>query len=162
LPVRYAPAQSTFALNLMPRHRLEPAYRAGKFNTTWGTNTPPSELVSSGPWVMAEYVPGQRVVYRRNPHFWRQAADGRRLPYLDEFVFLIVRDWNTGALKFRSEEADVFEMRPQDYASQKRGEASGIYTVYDRGLSWGFQYLTFNENPEAKLDGNLLSLFQDV
>src|SRR5439155_13218790 len=135
---------------------------AGRFNTTWGANTPPSELVSSGPWLMKEYVPGQRVIYGRNPHFWRHAADGRPLPYLDEFVFLTVPDLNAGALKFRSEEADVFGMRPEDYPSLKRGEPGGNYTVYDRGLSWGFEDIVFNENPEAKLDRNLVSLFQDV
>lgn len=162
LPVRYAPAQSTFALNVMPRHRLGPAYRAGKFNTTWGTNTPPAELASSGPWVMAEYVPGQRVVYRRNPHFWRRAPDGRPLPYLDEFVYLVVRDLNAMALKFRSEEADVFDLRPTDYPSLKRAEAGGNYTIFNRGMNWGFEYLSLNMNPSAKVDPNTIALFQDV
>jgi peptide/nickel transport system substrate-binding protein len=111
---------------------------------------------------MKEYVPGQRVVYGRNPHFWRRGVDGRTLPYLDEFVFLVVRDWNTMALKFRSEEADVLDLRPTDYPSLKRGEAGGNYTIFNRGLNWGFEYLSLNMNPAAKVDRNLIALFQDV
>ena len=42
LPCRYAPAINTFIFSIAPRHKLEAAYRSGKFNTTWGANTPPS------------------------------------------------------------------------------------------------------------------------
>ena len=39
-------------------------------------DTPPSELVGLGPFVLAQYVPGQRLVFERNPHYFRKAPDG--------------------------------------------------------------------------------------
>jgi peptide/nickel transport system substrate-binding protein len=162
LPAKYAPAQSIFSFPIAPRHKLEAAYKAGKFNSTWGVNTPVSELVSDGPFMLAEYVPGQRVVFKRNPYFWKKSAEGKPLPYLDQMVILIVPDLNTGFLKFQSGETDVLSVPPPNYPAVKKGEANGDYRVINAGPTWGIQYLSFNQNPGAKLDKNLLSLFQDV
>ena len=49
-------------------------------------STPPAEIVGTGPFVLREYQPGQRVVLDRNPRYWRKAADGAALPYLDRLV----------------------------------------------------------------------------
>ena len=35
---------------------------------------------ASGPFVLAEYAPGQRLVFASNPHYWRKAEDGTPLP----------------------------------------------------------------------------------
>jgi peptide/nickel transport system substrate-binding protein len=163
LPQRYAPAESSlFTFPVAPRHKLEAAYKAGQFNNTWGVSTPVSELVSSGPWIIAEYVPGQRVVYKRNPRYFLKSDDGKPLPYLEQYLTLIVPDINTTTLKFRSNETDVLAVQPPDYPTIKKGEATGNYTVLNRGPGWGFNYLGFNMNPTSKVDKNLISLFQDV
>jgi peptide/nickel transport system substrate-binding protein len=163
LPVRYAPAETIFSVfAVAPKHRLEAPYRAGQFNSTWGVSTPPDQIVTSGAWTLAEYVPRQRVVLKRNPRFWGRSDDGKPLPYLDQWVFLIVPDVNTTTLKFRSGETDLLEVPANDYAAMKEGEPSGDYTVVDRGPTWGFNYIGFNLNPDARLDKDLLALFQDV
>jgi peptide/nickel transport system substrate-binding protein len=162
LPQRYAPAETMFSFPIAPRHKLEAAYKAGTFNSTWSVNTPVSELVSSGPFIIAEYAPGQRVVYQRNPRFWRKGVDGKPLPYLDQFVYLIVPDINATTLKFRSGETDVLAVQAPDYPFIKKEEGSGNYTVLDLGPGWGFEYLGFNMNPESSADKDLISLFQDV
>jgi peptide/nickel transport system substrate-binding protein len=162
LPQRYAPVESIFSFNVAPRHKLESAYKAGKFNSTWGVSTSVSELVSSGPWIIAEYAAGQRVVYKRNPRFWMKSDDGKPLPYLDEYVVLIVPDINAATLKFRSGETDILGVPAPDYPMIKKAESSGNYTVLNRGPAWGFNYLGFNLNPNSKVDKNLIALFQDV
>ena len=45
--------------------------------------------------MMSEYVPGQRIVYKPNPNFWRKDSAGHQLPYLDTFTYLITPDFNT-------------------------------------------------------------------
>ena len=66
-PTKWAPAESIFALSPIPKHILEAPYKAGKFNSTYGIDTPLDQLVSCGPYVMSEYKPSQRIVYKPNP-----------------------------------------------------------------------------------------------
>ncbi|MEM7736052.1 MAG: ABC transporter substrate-binding protein [Deinococcota bacterium] len=51
-----------------------------------GTETDPSELVFSAPWVLSEYVPDERLIFTRNPHFgeWNVDESGNPLPYISE------------------------------------------------------------------------------
>jgi peptide/nickel transport system substrate-binding protein len=65
-------------------------------------------------------------------------------------------------LKFRSGETDVLGVPQDQYPIIKKDAATGKYEVLDRGPDWGFTYLGFNQNPQAKLDKNLLDLFSDV
>lgn len=59
--------------------------------------------VGTGPFVLEEYSPGERVVLRsRNtavredgspyPPYWRDGADGKPLPYVDEVIYLDMGD----------------------------------------------------------------------
>ena len=159
-PQPYAPARDMLSFPIAPRHKLESAYNAGRINTTWGVDTNASELVASGAWVIKSYVPGQRVVYGRNPHYWKKDDQGRPLPYFDRFVQLIVPDVNTMTLKFQSGESDVLGVQAPDYPLIKKGEAKGNYQVLDLGPGWGFSYLGFNMNPNSKVDKNKIKLFQ--
>ena len=90
----------------MPKHILEPLYEAGEFASSYGVNTPPEELVTSGPWALKEYTPGEKTVLTRNPYWLGFDESGQRLPYLDELIFLVVPDQNTAALKFQAGELD--------------------------------------------------------
>lgn len=162
LSQKYAPAQDIFSFPIAPKHRLEAAWKAGKFNSTWGVNTNPKELVASGPWIIAEYVPSQRLVYKRNPNYWRKNSEGKPLPYLDTYTLLFVPDTNTSVLKFKNGETDGLGIPANLYPDIKKGEANGGYRVIDRGPGWGFQFLGFNLNPNSRVDKNLITLFQDV
>jgi peptide/nickel transport system substrate-binding protein len=162
LPQKYAPAESIFSFPIAPKHKLEGPYRAGKFNSTWGVSTNPKELISSSAWVISEYVPGQRLIYKRNPNYWRKSADGKQLPYLDTYTLLFVSDLNAASLKFQNGETDALGVPPSIYPEIKKKEADGDYKVIDRGPGWGFAFLGFNMNPTSAVDKNLVSLFQDV
>ncbi len=44
--------------------------------------------IGTGPFLLEEYVETERAVFRRRADYWRNAPDGKPLPYLDRLVFL--------------------------------------------------------------------------
>jgi peptide/nickel transport system substrate-binding protein len=68
--------------------------------------------IGSGPFMLAEWQRGQRMLLKRNPFYWRDAADGRKLPYLDEIEFPIVPDDATRILKLQAGDVDGTEFVP--------------------------------------------------
>jgi peptide/nickel transport system substrate-binding protein len=170
-PVRYAPARDILSFPIAPRHKLEAAYKAGqpastRFNSTWGVNVNVKEFVSSGAWLLQEYVPGQRLVYVRNPNYWKKDDQGRPLPYLDRFVVIIVPDTNASVLKFRAGDTDILQISQYtEYPELKRGEAKGNYKIHNTGPTWGNNYLSLNMNPKSQVardKPHLIALFRDV
>jgi peptide/nickel transport system substrate-binding protein len=151
LPTPFGPfLDVASAVNILPKHKLEAAWKAGKFNSTWGVDTPPVELVGTGPWLLQKYAPGQTLHYRRNPYYWKLAADGQSLPFIDNSVTQIVPDLNAVILRFKSRETDFTSLRPEDWTEMKKGEATGGHRAMDLGPTWSVTYLSFNQNPRAQ------------
>jgi peptide/nickel transport system substrate-binding protein len=81
----------TVVLNLraptifVPEHLFQ--YPAAILPKTFGGDLQ-REPVGTGAFSMAEYVPGERCRLTARKDYWRNGADGRRLPYLDEIVML--------------------------------------------------------------------------
>lgn len=141
----------------IPKHVLEPIYRAGKFvSDAFSVATPPDQIVVSGPYRLKEFVPDQKVVLERNPHFYGVDRDGNRLPYVDRITFLITPNFDTSLLKFKNGEVDTLEpyVYPKDYASLKDGEKSGNYTVHEVGTSYNSNFWWLNQNPGKSPDGH--------
>src|SRR5206468_1754735 len=70
-PAPYAPGVRILDnLPIYPRHKLDAALKAGTFDKAWSSSTPPADLAGLGPFVIASYAPGQRIVFDRNPHFF--------------------------------------------------------------------------------------------
>jgi len=63
--------------------------------------------IGSGPFVLAEWRKGERVVLRRNPHYWDTGH-----PYLDEVRLLQIEDANTRMLKIQAGEVEIAEEVP--------------------------------------------------
>ncbi len=106
-----------------------------------------------GPFVLEEHVTGQRMVFGRNPHYWRRDASGTQLPYLDRITVLVVPDQNTEALRLGAGEIDMMsngDMRPEDYAGFKRAEAEGKLLLHDAGIATDPNMLWFNLTPAAR------------
>jgi ABC-type transport system substrate-binding protein len=57
----------------------------------------------AGPYVLKEYVAGQRVVYERNPNYWRNPEE----PYADRVEIELGVDTAVGALKLEKGEVDL-------------------------------------------------------
>lgn len=170
LPVPYAPARDVLSFAVAPKHKLYKFWAEGQpkstaFNPVWGQDVDVKELVSSGPWIITEYKPGQRVVYGRNPHYWKKDEQGRPLPYLDQYIVLIVPDANTETLKFMAGETDVLGVKQNDYQLVKAGEQKGNYTVRDLGPTTSTNFLSLNMNMKSKpalQNPELFKLFNDT
>jgi peptide/nickel transport system substrate-binding protein len=152
LPSVYAPGLSLLAsLPILPRHKLEPALRAGTFATAWNTATDPKEIVGLGPFSIEAYVPGQRLSFARNPRFWRRDDAGRPLPYLDAVELQIVPDHNAEMLRLQAGEVDLGtdRVRPEDVAAFETLRKQGKIDLLRAGVSISPDMLWFNLDPSS-------------
>jgi peptide/nickel transport system substrate-binding protein len=58
--------------------------------------------IGSGPFMVNEWVRGEKLVLDRNPYYWKEGQ-----PYVDRIVFYYVPDDNTRMLKVESGEAHI-------------------------------------------------------
>jgi peptide/nickel transport system substrate-binding protein len=140
---------------ILPKHKLQAALDGGRFGTAWGAGTPLTDLTGLGPFVLTEHVPGQRLVFSRNPRYWRKDEKGVQLPYLDRLTLLIIPDQNTEAIRLQSGESDLMangDIRPEDYASFKRVSQEGKITLIDVGVGLDPNLLWFNLTPAKAAD----------
>jgi peptide/nickel transport system substrate-binding protein len=137
---------------ILPKHKLESALRNGTFETAWNSNTALTEIVGTGPFVLSEYQPGQRVTLQRNPRYWRTGPDGAALPYLDRIVLQIVPDQNAEILRLTSGDLDLTqnELRPEDYLPVKRAADQGRLRLVDLGVGPDPDAFWFCLNSAAK------------
>jgi peptide/nickel transport system substrate-binding protein len=136
---------------IMPKHVLEQAYKAGDFAAAYNVSTPPDKLVTSGPWRIAQYVPGEKTVLGRNPYYFGVDKEKKRLPYLDEIVFLVVPDFDAADLKFRAGELHgLDDVKPENYNWYTENQQKGNFTVYDLGADLNTNHFWFNLNKVQK------------
>jgi peptide/nickel transport system substrate-binding protein len=69
-----------------------------------------TEPVGSGPFVFADYAPGDNFRMTRNPNYWLEAPDGEPYPYLDEIEFLVQPENQTRDNAILSGEIDMMHM----------------------------------------------------
>ena len=138
-------------LPVLPKHKLETALTAGTFASAWNTTTPASDVVGTGPFVLREYVAGQRVVLDRNSRYWRRAADGSELPYADRIVVEIVPEQNAELLRLQSGGLDLTssELRPEDYLTVRRAEEQGRLRLVELGVGPDADAFWFCLKPDA-------------
>jgi peptide/nickel transport system substrate-binding protein len=138
-------------LPILPRHKLEPALQAGQLGNAWNLSTHPSEIVGLGPFVLSSYMPGQRLVFDRNPRYFRKAPDGGALPYLDRLTLEILGDQNAELLRLEAGQIDTMEsaIPPEAYAPLKRAADAGRLTLHDLGVSLNANSLWLNLKPGA-------------
>ncbi|HEY9846882.1 MAG TPA: ABC transporter substrate-binding protein, partial [Candidatus Caenarcaniphilales bacterium] len=153
LPEPYAPLlRYAGGAPILPAHALRDSVKTKdssgnlKFLSTWGTDTNPAEIICNGPYQMASYTTSERVVFRRNPYYWRQDAQGHQLPYIERFVWQIVENTDTALSQFRSSGVDVLEISAPTFALLKREEARGKFTIYNGGPDTSTLFMSFNLN----------------
>jgi len=132
-----------------PRHIYEPAKTSGGADgvrSILSIAVNPQTIPSIGEWFLAEYTPGQRLVYKRNPGYWKKDVNGVSLPYIEEMIVRIIPEENTQLLLFRNGESETYTLRPEDINGLvNRGD--GSYTVFNSEGSLGAAFWTFNQNP---------------
>lgn len=150
-PEIYAPFIEFFgAMAILPRHILEPAVKEKRFEAAYGVNTPPNQLVGSGPFRLKAYKSGQHVLLERNPHFFGVDPKGQRLPYLENVIWLVVPDQNAMALRMLQGETDELSILRQDDVDRFEREAKGgKFRVLELGTQMDPIYLWFNQNTNS-------------
>jgi peptide/nickel transport system substrate-binding protein len=152
-PEPFAPFLRSLGLGIMPAHVLAKTVTTkdseGKpqFLSTWGVGTDPKSIVTNGLYTLEEFVSTQRVIFRRNPNYWRKDDKGQSMPYIERVVWNLVDNRDTTLLKFRSGESDTFEpLRPEDFPLLKAEEKRGKFKVFVGGARPGTTFIAFNLN----------------
>jgi len=146
-PAPFGPGVAMFDnVPLAPKHKYEAALKAGTFAQQMGVATPPSDLAVLGPFTLTTYTPGQRLVFDRNPHYWKKDAAGVQLPYLDQVVLEIVPDQNAELVRLQAGEIDTLQqqIRPEDIATLRPIEKEGKLRVIELGVSADPDMFFFN------------------
>jgi len=151
----YAVAERLFdGIAILPRHLLGAAQAEGRLAKAWSLATPPAEMAGLGPFRLKSYVPGERIVLEKNPHYWKADKAGRRLPYLDELVFLVVPNEDAEVLRFKAGETDLISRVGADnFAALEADNAAGRFVLQDLGPGLEYSFLVFNLNTSGKLEG---------
>jgi peptide/nickel transport system substrate-binding protein len=147
LPVKFAPFLRSLGQSILPQHCLQQAVKEKKFSFTWGIDTPPEQIIGTGPFMLSEYHPGERLVFKRNPYYWKRSPQGEALPYLDKIIYLIIPDAQGQLLKFMDGELDATSVSGSDYPLLKPMEAKKNFHIYEAGANYDSNFVTFNQNP---------------
>ncbi|MDJ0696130.1 ABC transporter substrate-binding protein [Mastigocoleus sp. MO_188.B34] len=158
LPEPYAPFLRTIAagIAIMPEHVLRKTVETNQSNgrpeflSTWGVGTDPKKIIVNGPYTIDSYTPNERIIFRRNPYYWRKDAQGNQQPYIERIVWQIVESGETALMQFRSGGLDFIEIASRNFRLLKREEKKGNFTIYNAGPDSGTTFLTFNLNKGSR------------
>jgi peptide/nickel transport system substrate-binding protein len=146
--------ENVSSLPIVARHKLDDIYEAGGFMQAYGLDTKPADVVGLGPYRLVELTMDQRLVFERNPYYWKVDSKGQRLPYIDRLLVLVVADFNAEILRFQTGETDFHkQVRPKDVDLLQRDQAKGDYTVHDLGPSFNTSAMVLNQNPGTNASG---------
>ena len=151
----FAPFLRQLSYPIVPKHYFKPVSDKGEsvFNAFLNPDTKPQTIVSSGAFKLKDYVAAQRVVFVRNPNYYKVNLDNKQLPYLDKIVYMIVGDSNNEILKFEAKEIDVLGIKGSNVAQYKIKEPTSDYSVYNLGPDTGTLFLVINLNNRKNSDG---------
>ena len=149
LPVPFAPFLRSMGTAIYPKHILEQHVDDGTFDSVWDIDTDPAEIIGTGPFTIANYVPGEELVLRRNSTYWLKDAAGNSLPYLEAVRYTIVEDLESELAKFQAGESDVHGVLGEEFADLEPLQDEGNFTIHKRGPAFGTTFLGFNMNPGA-------------
>ncbi|MDF5726543.1 MAG: ABC transporter substrate-binding protein [Rhizonema sp. PD38] len=166
LPEPFAPflfansGGGTSSIGILPKHALLKSVKAKdakgnpQFLSTWKTDTNPSEIVVNGAYKIESYTPSQRVVFRRNPYYWRKDSQGNQLPYVERIIWEIIESTDTIVLQFRSGGLDTVQVSPENFSLLKQEEKRGKFRIYNGGPAFGQNFISFNLNKGRRKNGN--------
>ena len=147
IPKPFAPFMNNMMTYIIPKHKLYDAWKAGEFNSTWGINTDPEEIVGTGPFTLGSYTPGERIVMLRNSRYWKRDPQGKPLPYIIRWVRVISESQETTALLFENGQTHYHAVRGIDFKRFSENADSGNYHMVDAGPTFATNFLVFNMNP---------------
>jgi peptide/nickel transport system substrate-binding protein len=103
--------------------------------------------VGTGPFTLAEFTPGERVVLNAYPGYWGKDENGVQLPYLDKLTIVPIPDSGQRVTALETGSIDLFQTA--DSATLAQAEAKGFAAQRISGSS--STVLLFN-NAKAPFD----------
>ena len=107
------------------------------------------EMAVLGPFMVADYKPGESVLLKRNPNYWKSDAQGRKLPYLDSIKLDIQANRDVEMLRFKRGEIDLINSLDSEYFDKLA--ATSPQLVHDAGPSLDSEQMWFNEVAKAPI-----------
>ena len=155
-PEPFVPFLRTTGLPILPSHILKETITTKgkdgklKFLNTWGVDTPPEKIIVSGPYKLENYTKNERLIFRRNPNYWRKDAQGNQQPYVERLVWEVVENTDTSLLRFRAGKLDAIGVSPDYFDVVNREKEQGKYTIYGKQPGTGTNFISFNLNQGSR------------
>jgi peptide/nickel transport system substrate-binding protein len=129
-PHPFAPALSSWTMGIIPKHLLEKE----NLNTTSFNRNP----VGTGPYKLAEWITGRKIVLEVNPSYF----EGK--PCIDRIIYRVIPDPSTMFMELRGGNLDYMGLTPYQYKRQTR---TPFFLKGFRKFSfpsYGYTYLGYN------------------
>ena len=134
------------AIPVLPRHRLEAAFRDRSLKSVWQAGAPVTEFAGSGPFRLLRREPGRPLIVERNPHYWNSP-----LPALKELEFVSVPTEDSLMARLMAGELDLIAgFSPGAFASLSSTRTQQALEVRDLGAALDYTFLLFNLNQAAR------------
>ena len=146
LPQPYSVPERLFdGIFILPRHKLEAAWKQGRLGEAWRLSTPPSEIAGLGPFRLKEYVAGQHITLERNPYYWKVDQAGTQLPYLSELEFVFAGSEDNQMMRFQAGESDIISrVGARNFALLEKDRGRRGYELVNAGSGLEYNFLFFN------------------
>jgi peptide/nickel transport system substrate-binding protein len=119
--------------NVVPRHLFEGS-DLSQLRSHPAATDPVANLVSNGPFRLAQWIRGQRVVLERNPDFEPQ-------PHVDRIVFRIIPDETTRLVELQTGNLDIAAVSSFHYlADIERSDRLRVEAMERRS----YEYISYN------------------
>ncbi|HOL18144.1 MAG TPA: ABC transporter substrate-binding protein, partial [Bacillota bacterium] len=111
-------------------------------NTDFATN-----WNGTGPFMIESYSPEDRIVFKRNPHYWMTDDEGNQLPYLDGMEFIFLDDPSAQIEALRGGQVDYLIYLPPEYVPLLKEDPN--ITIYSKPSNGTFVIRMRSDRPPA-------------
>jgi peptide/nickel transport system substrate-binding protein len=122
--------------------------------------SPLQEKAVLGPFVVAEYKPGDHLVLNANPNYWKKDEQGRKLPYLQSVRLDIQGNRDTELLRFQKGEIHLINQIDTEYFD--RLQKTSPQSVRDLGPSLDAEQFWFNQVQKSPIPAYKIAWFRSM
>jgi peptide/nickel transport system substrate-binding protein len=139
------PARLLAGVPMLPRHRLETAYREQRLASVWTLTDAPEAIVGLGPFRLQAYEPGQRIRLVPNPRYWKRDAAGAALPRLAGVTAEVIADPDAQAARLLAGDLDLLSaIDTRSHGVLARAPQAATLDLRDLGPSLEYTFLLLN------------------
>ena len=122
--------------------------------------SPQKEKAVLGPYYLADWKAGSYLLLKRNPNYWKQDAEGRRLPLIDTVRIDIQQNRDTEMLRLQRGEIHFINSVDPESFDKLASENAAI--VHDAGVSLDAEFMWFNQSAKSTLPAYKQKWFQST